>query len=130
MVLPVSNRQPVPQWRFLVDENLPRSLAVDLQALDYTAEHVYDIQMGGAKDPAVYAYAQSQHAIIVTGDKDFSNVLAYAPPHAGIVVVEVPDSLPPDARKRVILRELAALGGQSLENTLVIIEVGRARIRR
>jgi predicted nuclease of predicted toxin-antitoxin system len=130
MVLPVSNRQPVPQWRFLVDENLPRSLAVDLQALGYTAEHVYDIQMGGAKDPAVYAYAQSQHAIIVTGDKDFSNVLAYAPPHAGIVVVEVPDSLPPDARKRVILRELAALGGQSLENTLVIIEVGRARIRR
>jgi predicted nuclease of predicted toxin-antitoxin system len=103
---------------------------MDLQTLGYTAEHVYDIQMGGAKDPAVYAYAQSQQAIIITGDKDFSNVLAYAPPHAGIVVVEVPDSLPPDARKQVILRELAALRDQSLENILVIIEVGRARIRR
>lgn len=126
----MSSGQPVSQWRFLVDENLPRSLAMDLQNLGYTAEHVYDIQMGGAKDPVVYAYAQSQHAILITGDKDFSNILAYAPPHAGIVVVEISDSLPPDARKRAILRELAALGGQSLENTLVIIELGRARIRR
>src|SRR6185437_7298699 len=130
MVLPVSSGQPKSQWRFLVDENLPRSLATDLQALGHTAEHVYDIHMGGAKDPAVYAYAQSQHAVLITGDKDFSNILAYAPPHAGIVVVEISDALPPDARKRAILRELAALGGQSLENTLVIIEVGRARIRR
>lgn len=130
MVFPVSSGQSAPGWRFLVDENLPRSLVLDLQGLGYTAEHVYNIQMGGAKDPAVYAYAQSQQAIIITSDKDFSNMLAYPPPHAGIVVVEVPDSLPPDARKQVILRELAALGGQSLVNMLVIIEVGRARIRR
>lgn len=72
---------------------------------------------------------QSQHAIIITGDKDFSNILAYPPPHAGIVVVEISDTLPPDARKRSILRELAGLGDQSLENTPVIIEMGRARIR-
>jgi|SRR6185437_6393315 len=130
MVLPVSSGQPKSQWRFLVDENLPRSLAVDLQALGYTAEHVYDIQMGGAKDPAVYAYAQAQHAILITGDKDFSNILAYAPPHAGIVVVEISDSLPPDARKQAILRELATLGDQTLDNALVIIEPGRVRIRR
>jgi predicted nuclease of predicted toxin-antitoxin system len=126
----VSSGQPLSQWRFLVDDNLPRSLAVDLQSLGYAAEHVYDIHMGGAKDPAVYAYAQSQQAILITADKDFSNILAYSPPHAGIVVVEIPDSLPPDVRKQAILRELAALGNQSLENALVIIELGRARIRR
>ncbi len=64
-----------PTWRFLVDENLPRSLAPDLVALGYSAEHVYDLGMSGAKDASVYAYAQSQQEIIITSDKDFSNVL-------------------------------------------------------
>lgn len=120
----------VSPWRFLVDENLPRSLVADLEQQGYVAEHVYDLQMGGAKDPAVYAYAQTKKAILLTGDKDFSNVLVYSPPHAGIIIVEIPDTLPPDARKRAILRELATLDNQLLEDALVIIEVGRVRVRR
>lgn len=125
----MSGIQP-PVWRFLVDENLPRSLAPELVALGYIAEHVYDLGMGGTKDPAGYAYAQAQHAAIITGDKDFSDIRVYPPPHAGLIVVEVPDTMPPDRRKRIILRQLATLSGQSLENTLVIIEAARLRIRR
>lgn len=121
---------PAPTWRFLVDENLPRSLATDLQALGAVAEHIYDVGMGGAKDPAVYAYAQAHQETILTGDKDFSDIRAYPPPHAGLVIVEVPDTLPPETRKRVILRQLATLAGQSLANTLVIIQPGRVRVRR
>lgn len=117
-------------WRFLVDENLPRSLTADLRAAGYGADHVYDLGMAGSKDPAVFAYAQAQHLTIITGDKDFSNILMYPPPHAGLVVVEVPDTMLPDARKRVLLRQLATLRGQSLENALVIIEAGRVRVRR
>jgi hypothetical protein len=86
--------------------------------------------MRGAKDRVVYAYAQSQQATSITGDKDFSDLRAYPPLHAGIVVVEVPDTLPPEARKRTILLELASLAGQSLANTLVSIEPGRLRVRR
>jgi predicted nuclease of predicted toxin-antitoxin system len=118
------------RWRFLVDENLPRSLATDMRAAGYQADHVYDLGMAGSKDPAVYVYAQAQRMTIITGDKDFSNILMYPPPHAGLVIVEVSDTMLPDARKRIILRQLATLSGQSLENTLVIIEPGRVRIRR
>jgi predicted nuclease of predicted toxin-antitoxin system len=118
------------QWRFLVDENLPRSLATDLIANGYIAEHVYDIGIGGAKDPAVYAHAQSHQFVIITGDKDFSNIRVYAPPHAGIVVVEVPDRMPPEPRKQLILRQLSTLSGQALDNLLTIIEPGRVRVRR
>jgi predicted nuclease of predicted toxin-antitoxin system len=117
-------------WRFLVDEDLPRSLASDLAAQGQIAEHVYDIGIGGAKDPAVYAWAQAQRATIITGDKDFSDLRAYPPPHAGIIVVDVPDTMLPDARKQLILCHLAALAGQSFGNTLVIIESSRVRIRR
>ena len=118
------------QWRFLVDENLPRSLTSELNTLGHVAEHVHDINLSGAKDPAVYAYAQTHHLTIITGDKDFSDMRAYAPPHAGIVVVEVADTMPPDARKRIILRQLATLSGQSLADTLIILEPGRIRLRR
>jgi predicted nuclease of predicted toxin-antitoxin system len=101
-------------WHFLVDENLPRSLASELAARGYAAEHVYDIGLGGAKDPAVFAHAQAQRATIITGDKDFSDVRAYPPPHAGIIVVEVPDTMSPDARKHLILRQLAATAGSNV----------------
>lgn len=117
-------------WRFLVDENLPRSLVPDLAGAGWVAEHVYDLGMGGAKDPVVYAYAQQHQAAIITGDKDFSNVRTYSPPHAGVIVVELPDSLPPDARKRIILQALRTLAGQSLSNALVIVEPSRVRVRR
>jgi predicted nuclease of predicted toxin-antitoxin system len=70
----VSGASLAPAWRFLVDENLPRSLASDLTARGFAAEHVYDLGLGGAKDPAVYARAQAQRATIITGDKDFSDM--------------------------------------------------------
>lgn len=117
-------------WHFLIDENLPRSLVADMRAAGYEADHVYDLGMAGSKDPAVFAYAQAQQLTIITNDKDFSNVLSYPPPHAGLIVVEVPDTMPPASRKRVILNQLATLRGQSLGNTLVIIEPGRVRVRR
>lgn len=120
---------PSPIWRFLVDENLPRSLASELAALGYTATHIHDLGMGGAKDLAVYAYTQSQSATLITGDKDFSDIRAYPPPHSGIVIVEVPDTMPPAARNQLVLRQLATLSGQSLESALVIIAPGRVRVR-
>jgi len=52
------------------------------------------------------------------------------PPHAGLIVVEVPDTMPPAVRKRIIVRQLVTLAGQSLANTLVIIEAHRVRVRR
>ena len=123
---------PAAAWRFLVDENLPRSLVVDLIALGHVAAHVSDVGLRGAKDPDVWALAQAStvELTLITGDKDFATILAYPPPHAGIIVVEVPDIMPPDQRKQLILRQLATMAGQSLANTLVILEPGRVRIRR
>ena len=113
-----------------MDENLPRSLVSDLLARGYAAVHVYDLGMRGAKDPAVWAFAQGSTLTLHTGDKDFANILVYPPPHAGILVVEVPDTMPPEQRKQLILRQLATIAGQALADTLVILEPSRVRIRR
>ncbi len=123
---------PAVAWRFLVDENLPRSLVVDLLALGHVAAHVYDLGMSGAQDPIVWAFAQLSPLTLtlITGDKDFATILAYPPPHAGIIVVEVPDTMPPEQREQLILSQLATMAGQSLADTPVILEPGRVRIRR
>lgn len=62
--------------------------------------------------------------------KDFSNIYTYASSPAGIFVMEVPDTLPPDARKRIILRQIATITVQSFVDTLVIIEPHQVRVRR
>src|SRR5690348_14764079 len=88
--------------------------------------------MSGAQDPIVWAFAQLSPLTLtlITGDNDFATILAYPSPHAGIIVVEVPDTMPPEQRKQLILRQLATMAGQSLADTLVILEPGHVRIRR
>jgi predicted nuclease of predicted toxin-antitoxin system len=124
------SQQALVEWRFLVDENLPRELAVQLQAAGYVAEHVVDVGLRGHSDADVYAYAQAEGATLVTIDTGFGNLLQYPPPHAGIVVVRLPDALSITRRLEMIANGLAVLAGQPLENTLVMIEVGRVRVRR
>jgi hypothetical protein len=41
-----------------------------------------------------------------------------------------PDTISPDQRKQLILRQLATMASQSLADTLVILELGRVRIRQ
>jgi predicted nuclease of predicted toxin-antitoxin system len=61
-----------PAWVFYIDENLPYSLAQQLSQLGCRAHHSDDLGMRGAKDPAVFAYAQANHMTLITGDRDFS----------------------------------------------------------
>lgn len=92
-------------WRFLVDEDLPRSTAVALRQAGHTAEDVRDIGLRGHTDQAVFEYAQSVGAILVTADKGFANVLRFPPgSHAGIILVRVPNELPTREVNQELLR--------------------------
>ena len=57
--------------RFLIDAQLPPRLARAIAAEGYQAEHLEDLGMRHAKDPAILDYAQEQEAAIVTKDEDF-----------------------------------------------------------
>ena len=52
------------------------------------------------------------------------------PPHFGIIVARLPNETPQAERIQEIINALTTLQGQSLVNTLVIIEPGKIRIRR
>jgi predicted nuclease of predicted toxin-antitoxin system len=115
---------------FLVDENLPRQLVQRLRADGYAVEHVTGVGLRGRPDADVYSFAQAQGATLITADGGFGNLLEYPPPHAGIVIVRVPDTLAIAHRIEVIATGLAGLAGQPRQDALITIEAGRVRVRR
>jgi predicted nuclease of predicted toxin-antitoxin system len=97
------------EWRFLVDENLPARLTAILRAEGWEAEHAYDVGLRNHPDTDVFAYARQAHAALVTQDHDLERDTVHFPkPHAGVVVVELPQDWPRDHK---LLRILAALRG-------------------
>lgn len=56
---------------FLIDNQLPQSLARFLASHGHKAEHVLDLGMDEADDRAIWDYAGKNGCVIVTKDEDF-----------------------------------------------------------
>lgn len=115
--------------RFLIDANLPSHLAALLNARGHDAEHVRAVGLGGHLDAEVYAYAQATRRTIITTDLGLGDIRAYPPPHAGIIIVRLPDTFPILNRLRAILNALTTLEHQPLRDTVATIEMGCVRVR-
>jgi predicted nuclease of predicted toxin-antitoxin system len=118
-------------WKFLIDEDMPRSTAVVLRQAGHSVEDVRDVGLRGRSDQEVFQYAQAQGAILLTADKGFSNIVRFPlGTHTGILVIRVPNELPTQAVNHEVLRALEDLEGEDLAGLLMIVEVGRTRVRR
>lgn len=125
---PTSN---APRWRFLVDENLPARLVDQLRAEGYDAEHAYDVGLRTRTDTDVFAYARAAGAALITQDHDLERDTGQFPaPHAGVILVELPQGWPREDKLQRILAALRSLAGQSLADTLVIVEPSQVLVRR
>jgi predicted nuclease of predicted toxin-antitoxin system len=117
--------------RFLVDEDLPRSVAPLIKSYGHEALDVRDLSLRGAKDQQIAAYAQSHQLTLVTGDFDFADIRNYPPKDfAGLVVLR----LPRNATAGFILKLMDEFLQQSqviarLPGRLAIVEPGRVRLR-
>ena len=117
--------------KFLVDEDLPRSIAPLIVELGYEAEDVRDVGLRGASDSQVAAYAQIHERCLITADKRFANLYQYPPKsYHGLVVLE----LPPHAASPLILRLVRDFFAQTqliaqLPGRLAIVAFGRVRLR-
>jgi len=77
--------------RFLIDEDLPRSIGSLLAQYGHEAVDVRDAGLRGCKDHQVASLASEKGLCLVTGDFDFSDVRNYPPgKYAGIVVLKLP----------------------------------------
>ncbi len=79
---------------FLIDEDLPVSLAVRLRQKGHETFHVIELGRRGAPDPLVFQLAQEHSAVLVSRDLGFANILQYPlGSHQGIVVARFPSEL-------------------------------------
>lgn len=78
--------------RFLVDEDLPRSLARVLADLGREASDVRDVGLRSQPDEAVMEYAVREGLTVVTGDLGFGNEVRFPPDHhRGVIVARLPN---------------------------------------
>jgi predicted nuclease of predicted toxin-antitoxin system len=59
--------------KFIIDAQLPPSLAQRLCEQGHQAEHVQDIGMRDAEDSPIWHYALARNAVVLTKDKDFAS---------------------------------------------------------
>ena len=117
--------------RFLIDEDLPRPLAVALRAVGHDAVHIRDTGRGGASDDDVFALAVREERVLVTADLDFSDVRRFTlGSHAGITIARFPNDWTVDEIVTAVMAALEVLGDEDLQGALVIIEPTRIRVRR
>ena len=57
--------------KFLVDAQLPPSLARWISNRDHEATHIFDIAMHTAGDAAIWEYAATNACVLLTKDEDF-----------------------------------------------------------
>ena len=79
---------------FLVNENLPRSLAPELRRAGFDAEDVRDRGLAGHEDAEVLAYAISKQRILITRDLGIPDLRRFPTgSELGIVLVRLPEDL-------------------------------------
>ncbi len=111
-----------------LDENLDARLALLLQEAGHDVVTVRDQNMRGSEDQALYERCIAEGRILVSLDKDFSNLLRFPPKDtSGIVVLRGPDDLFPTMR--ILVRTLIqALANDAPTGKLWVVEPGRIRI--
>ena len=94
---------------------------------------VFDVKEQGLEnlsDPEIFRLAQKEQRILVTMDKDFSNILLYPPgEHQGIIVVKLYRLKVADATK-LFLDAMNDIKSEDFTGNLVIIDRSKTRIRK
>lgn len=117
--------------KFLVDEDMPRSTEKIIREKGYETFDVRDCGLRGKSDSEVFAFAQRNGAILITGDMGFSNIINFpVGSHAGIVVAHYPNEISLVEINRQIIAAFDNLNESDFKGNLIILNPGRMRIRR
>lgn len=116
--------------KFFLDENLPWSLAKNITALGFQAEHVRMVGLRGAEDKEIAAYAKKHQAVLITKDKEFGSFLFYPPgSHYGLLLLRLPASFTSLKIKQAVVGFLQKVNPNELEHSIIVLEVGKYRRR-
>ncbi|HXZ05187.1 MAG TPA: DUF5615 family PIN-like protein [Ktedonobacteraceae bacterium] len=108
---------------FLLDENMPRKILTSLRREGFDATRVYDVGLRSQSDTAIFAYARAYHMTIITFDTDYLNLVAFPPPHAGILVPRFfPRGTPVNELASAVLRAVSQLVHFDISNHVYTLD--------
>jgi len=117
--------------KFLIDADMPRSCKEVIENLGYKVIDVRDIGLGAAPDQKIIEYASSHDYIILTRDLDFGDIIRYPlEKHHGVVILRLPHIFTANEINIALSRFLKSVKGEDIINSVVIVELGRYRVRR
>ena len=115
--------------KFKIDENLPAEYASILRQAGHDAQTVWDEGLQGKADPVIADVCQEEERILVTLDRDFSDIRAYPPQeYPGIIAISVRRQ-DKNHLVDILRRVIALLDSQPIQNVLWIVEEHGVRIR-
>ena len=118
----------MPEPKFLLDADMPRSSAEVISTLDFDVKDVRDLGMRYAKDSEIIAYAQRTGRVVITRDLDFGSILRY-PDHPGSIILRLPFEYTAKELNEVLKDFLSYVDEKIIQNAIIILELGRYRRR-
>lgn len=116
--------------KLFLDENIPRSIASELIALGFEAEHVVEVGLRGATDREIAIYAKKQKAILVTKDLEFGSLITYPPgTHYSLIVLRLSPNAGTAEISRTLKEFLTTIKIQNLPGKMYVLELGHYRVR-
>jgi len=117
--------------RFKLDENLGSLGKALLESDGHNVMTVAEQNLCGIPDERLYQVCKEEDRILITLDRDFSEVLRFPPGGcAGIIVLQVSGRMSSDAINSRIAEAARLLRTRAVDRHLWIVEPGRIRIRQ
>lgn len=115
----------------VIDEDLPRSFAIVLHGLGFTALDVRDHGLRGKSDEKVYKFAQKKKAVFFSADLGFSNIAVFPlGTHYGICILRFPNEMSVSEINKHVKELLSKLSPEDYSGNLIILSPGKLRLRR
>ncbi len=111
--------------RFLLDENIPKRLAVALRSEGHDVVRVQDLALHGASDEVIWSRAHQTASIFITADRDFP---LPAPKPPAMLLVRGFDRVTIPMFVDLVIGAIETLG-EDVYGLLVVVSPGRVRRR-
>lgn len=117
--------------RFLIDEDMPRSLTRVLRGANLDAFDVRDVGLRGHSDDEVLDYAKRNRCAVITADVEFGNIIRYPlGEHHGIIVARFPNQVSIKDMNDVVRFAILTLSDHDIGGNVISISPTQIRIRR
>lgn len=117
--------------KFLIDNMLSVRLVDELSILGNETVHVRSRGLGAAPDAMLLELAKSEERVIISGDRDFSTLLAELRfDQPSVIYLRSGIPLAPKALADLIHANLPSIQNDLAQGSIVIFEPGRIRVRR